>query len=59
MHPEPPRARSDPDQCGPGGEGGSFYFMAPGDRFDMVTREATRPGRGSQQPIGRVKKKGR
>tara|TARA_B100002003_G_scaffold94778_2_gene88314 strand:+ start:904 stop:1854 length:951 start_codon:yes stop_codon:yes gene_type:complete len=43
---------------GPGGEGGSFYFLAPGDRFNMVTREATRPGRGSQQSIGRVKKKG-
>lgn len=43
---------------GPGGEGGSFYFMAPGDRFNMVTREGTRPGRGNQQPIGRVKKKG-
>ena len=42
---------------GPAGDGGSFYFMAPGDRFNMRTREATRPGRGSQQPIGRVKKK--
>ena len=33
-------------------------LLAPGDRFNMVTREATRPGRGSQQSIGRVKKKG-
>ena len=30
----------------------------PGDRFDMGTRQATRPGRGTQNPIGRVKKKG-
>jgi len=25
------------------GEGGKFYFLAPGDRFDLGTREATRP----------------
>ncbi len=44
---------------GPAGGGGSFYFMAPGDRFDMRTREATRHGRQSQgSPIDRVKKKG-
>ena len=44
---------------GGGGKGGSFYFMAPGDRFNMQTREATRPGRQSQgRSIDRVKKKG-
>jgi len=43
---------------GPAGKGGSFYFLAPGDRFDMRTREATRPGRGGQRSIDRVKKKG-
>lgn len=26
------------------GQGGRFYFLAPGDRFDLATREATRPG---------------
>lgn len=26
------------------GEEGRFYFLAPGDRFDLSTREATRPG---------------
>lgn len=26
------------------GEGGRFYFLAPGDRFDLATREASRPG---------------
>jgi len=43
---------------GPAGAGGSFYFLAPGDRFDMRTREATRPGRTEMQPIGRISKKG-
>ncbi len=43
---------------GPAGKGGSFYFLAPGDRFDMRTRQATRPGRGLQRPVERVKKKG-
>ena len=43
---------------GPAGKGGSFYFLAPGDRFNMRTREATRPGGPSQTPIGRIKKKG-
>jgi len=43
---------------GPAGKGGSFYFLAPGDRFNMRTREGTRPGRPSQTPIERVKKKG-
>jgi cyanophycinase len=27
------------------GEDGRFYFLAPGDRFNLATREATRPGR--------------
>ncbi|MGD8817263.1 MAG: cyanophycinase, partial [Acidobacteriota bacterium] len=43
---------------GPAGKGGSFYFLAPGDRFDMHTREATRPGPAMQRPIDRVTKKG-
>lgn len=43
---------------GPAGAGGSFYFLAPGDRFDMQTREATRPGGPTQRPIGRIMKKG-
>lgn len=42
---------------GPAGEGGSFYFLAPGDRFDMQTRQATRPGAPAQRPIGRITKK--
>lgn len=33
------------------GEEGRFYFLAPGDRFDLSTREATRPGT-SFQPVG-------
>ncbi len=33
--------------------GGLFYFLAPGDRFDLATREAFRVGT-QQQPIGRV-----
>ena len=32
------------------GEEGRFYFLAPGDRFDLATREATRPGR-ALQPV--------
>lgn len=36
--------------------GGRFYFLAPGDRYDLKTREATRPST-SQQPIERVVKK--
>ncbi|MDH5589806.1 MAG: cyanophycinase [Gemmatimonadota bacterium] len=27
------------------GDGGRFYFLAPGDRFDLRTREAVRPAR--------------
>ena len=26
------------------GDGGRFHFLAPGDRFDLSTREASRPG---------------
>lgn len=37
--------------------GGRFYFLAPGDRYNLKTREATRPST-SQQPIERVIKKG-
>ena len=28
---------------GPGGSGGPFYFLAPGDRYDLKTRVAIRP----------------
>ena len=33
--------------------GGLFYFLSPGDRYDMATREAFRPSRG-EQPLGRI-----
>lgn len=33
------------------GDAGRFYFLAPGDRFNLVTREASRPVR-RMQPIG-------
>lgn len=33
--------------------GGKFYFLAPGDRFNMLTRQATRP-QTTQEPLGRV-----
>jgi cyanophycinase len=33
------------------GEGGRFYFLAAGDRFDLSTREATRPVT-TYQPVG-------
>ncbi len=36
---------------------GRFYFLAPGDRFNMATREATRAAQ-SRRPIDRVEKKG-
>ncbi len=36
--------------------GGQFYFLAPGDRFDLRTREASRPAMGTQ-PLGRVEKR--
>jgi cyanophycinase len=32
------------------GEEGRFYFLAPGDRFNLLTREATRPGT-TQGPV--------
>jgi cyanophycinase len=34
---------------------GQFYFLAPGDRFNLETREATRPSQ-TQRPIERVQK---
>ena len=37
--------------------GGSFYFLRPGDRFNLKTREAVRPST-NRQPIERVVKKG-
>jgi cyanophycinase len=46
-----------PGDDGPGSAGGSFYFLAPGDSFDLLTREASRPGRESRNPIDRVRKK--
>ena len=33
--------------------GGLFYFLAPGDSYNMATREAFRPGR-DNQPLGRI-----
>ena len=33
------------------GDEGRFYFLAPGDRFNLATREATRPGT-TFQPVG-------
>jgi cyanophycinase len=35
---------------------GDFYFLAPGDRFDLKTREASRPSR-TMEPLERIKKK--
>jgi len=35
--------------------GGQFYFLAPGDRFNLRTREATRPTT-TQNPLDRVVK---
>lgn len=35
------------------GERGQFYFLAPGDRFDLNTRQATRAGPGAN-PFARV-----
>lgn len=34
--------------------GGKFYFLAPGDRFDLATRVGERPGRNGSRPIPRV-----
>ena len=36
--------------------GGVFYFLAPGDRYNMVTRQATRRTM-SEEPFERVKEK--
>ena len=36
--------------------GGRFYFLAPGDRYDLKAREATRPIQ-TQSPLERVVKK--
>jgi cyanophycinase len=33
--------------------GGQFYFLAPGDRFDLATREAFRPAQ-RMQPLGGI-----
>lgn len=33
--------------------GGLFYFLAPGDRYDMAARQAFRPSR-DEQPLGRI-----
>jgi cyanophycinase len=38
------------------GDGGKFYFLAPGDRFNLATREATRPTRTDRPVEGPVKK---
>lgn len=35
--------------------GGKFYFLAPGDRYDLKTRKAFRGGRREQRPLERVK----
>ena len=35
---------------------GNFYFLAPGDQFNLKTREASRPTR-TMQPLSRVKKR--
>jgi cyanophycinase len=40
----------------PGGRGGPFYFLSPGDSFNLKTREPFRPTR-SEEPLDRVKKK--
>lgn len=32
------------------GNGGKFYFLAPGDRFNLATREALRPGQ-TMRPV--------
>lgn len=38
------------------GSDGKFYFLAPGDRYDMASREATRPST-TQSPVQNVGKK--
>ena len=38
------------------GNGGRFYFLAPGDRFNLATREASRPGQ-TDRPVEGPQKK--
>ena len=38
------------------GSDGKFYFLSPGDRFNLATREATRPTT-TQRPVGGPQKK--
>ena len=38
------------------GTNGKFYFLATGERFDLATREATRPA-DTQSPVQGVEKK--
>jgi cyanophycinase len=38
------------------GDNGRFYFLAPGDRFDLASREANRPSR-TFQPVEGIQKK--
>lgn len=40
------------------GAGGGFYFLAPGDRFDLAKREARR-GEGEGRPLEGVQRRGR
>lgn len=36
---------------------GSFYFLSPGDRFNLKTRQATRPAANGPRPLERVELK--
>ena len=36
--------------------GGLFYFLAPGDQYDMAERQAYRPAR-TLAPLGRVERR--
>jgi cyanophycinase len=38
------------------GEDGRFYFLAPGDRFNLASREASRPGTAMQPVEGPLKR---
>jgi len=38
------------------GDSGKFFFLSPGDRLNLATREATRPSQ-TQRPIENVQKK--
>jgi hypothetical protein len=33
---------------------GGFYFLAPGDRYDLLSREVWRPAQPTPMPVGRV-----